>query len=519
MKNKIAALLLLFILSLAAIIMLYRINEPFGGFMWHSEVWYTTIAQNYFTHSLLYPISELGKIDFNVPPLFSYLLFFSFKLFGMSPTSARIVPIFFSLLTIYFVYLIGKMLYNKKIGLISASLLSVSPLYILVGRSVQAEAAYLSLLIISLYFYLKANKENEIKNRLLSGLFLGCALFTKQFALLILPALFIWETLRHKNLKWLTKSHLYFLVLAIIILLPFYLFHLVKHPLLLCQAQRYGALSLAGIPSWPNLFLMVKEAWWAFSPLFFTLGLLGILFLLFKKDYRGYLLLSVILVCSLFYLFVHKHSYYIFILTPFLVLIIGRLLSTIRSQRLFLLILIILLSSSLFCTMLTLCGNKYGQTALSQLTEFIVSHEKEKPVVIMPEVSAYPEVQVQCKYLPLTGIEIETKVEVDEMSHRVILPYKRPIYFMGYLLRVPLMKTFYDKRYALVLFGRAIYQIPENIHFWRYGEVKIEKVGPWSEFGIRMIGNVPPGISIAKLPSDKYAYWYQKGEKYRLVID
>ena len=63
------------------------------------------------------------------PPLYNIMEHLWFNLFGSSEIAIRFLSFLFFLLTIFFVYKIGALLWNKKIGLVAAALSFLNPFF------------------------------------------------------------------------------------------------------------------------------------------------------------------------------------------------------------------------------------------------------------------------------------------------------------------------------------------------------------------------------------------------------
>lgn len=96
----------------------------------------------------------------NECPVWFYLTDLSYMLFGVNATAGRFLSIFFGTLTILLVYLIGKNLFNEKIGLISAFLLSISAYHIRYAL-MEMDEAMIFFLLLSFYFFNKSLVNNR----------------------------------------------------------------------------------------------------------------------------------------------------------------------------------------------------------------------------------------------------------------------------------------------------------------------------------------------------------------------
>ena len=70
-------------------------------------------------------------------PLFlQFIVSIFFSSFGVSDTIARIAPAIFGILTVIFVYFIGKELYDKRVAMVAAIVMTLIPYHIIVSRQV-----------------------------------------------------------------------------------------------------------------------------------------------------------------------------------------------------------------------------------------------------------------------------------------------------------------------------------------------------------------------------------------------
>jgi 4-amino-4-deoxy-L-arabinose transferase-like glycosyltransferase len=135
--------------------------------------------------------------DFH-PPIYYLILKFWTSVFGFSEISLRIPSVIFGILTIYVVYLIGKKLINKKVGLIASALLATSGLHVYYSQEARMYA--LVTLLISYLVYLFLNKK-----WLLFSITLLLIGLTDYIALFIIPVFWIIDK---KLWKKLAIAHL-----------------------------------------------------------------------------------------------------------------------------------------------------------------------------------------------------------------------------------------------------------------------------------------------------------------------
>jgi len=107
----------------------------------------------------------------------------------------RIFPIFFSITSIYLIYLIGKKIENEFLGLVTALFLSVNWLFTRWSVSFVGGIPATTLILISFYLFLK-NKTN--KSLFLSGLFLGFGFMCRYQSIIFLVPLVFWLVYNNK---------------------------------------------------------------------------------------------------------------------------------------------------------------------------------------------------------------------------------------------------------------------------------------------------------------------------------
>jgi uncharacterized membrane protein len=98
--------------------------------------------------------SKFLPADFH-PPLYYLIIKIWTMVFGYSEISLRIPSIIFGLGTIYFIYLIGRKLFNEKTGLIASALLATSGLAVYYSQEARMYALATFLVSCSIYFLLK----------------------------------------------------------------------------------------------------------------------------------------------------------------------------------------------------------------------------------------------------------------------------------------------------------------------------------------------------------------------------
>ena len=126
-----------------------------------------------------------GKIPyrdfFKVKPLgMIYILSILFYFSGQNVIAARILTSFVGLWTCFFIYLLGKEMYNQKIGFLAAAFYTFDPLVILFSYHVYMEPYATFFVVLSAYFAVIGKKKEKIVAYLISGIFIAVSFFMKQ---------------------------------------------------------------------------------------------------------------------------------------------------------------------------------------------------------------------------------------------------------------------------------------------------------------------------------------------------
>lgn len=227
------------ILSIAVILRLISLNQS----LWLDEATSALAAKM--------PIADLFTKflpgDFH-PPLYYLLLKYWTAVFGYSEISLRIPSIIFGLSTVYVIFLVGKKVFGKKIGLIASALLSTSGLAVYYSQEARMYSLAAFLVSLLIYLYLQ-------KRWLYFSIVLLAIGLTDYVALLIIPVFWLLDS---KNWKKLALGHLP-LVVGFSIWAPVFI------------RQLSNGLSLSGSNWWSILGLpTLKNA--ALIPVKFILG-------------------------------------------------------------------------------------------------------------------------------------------------------------------------------------------------------------------------------------------------------
>ena len=128
------------------------------------------------------------------PPFYFILLGFVFKLFGSSQVVSHLVTVFFSFLAVYFTYLLGKLLFNRKVGITAALLMFFYPTFFSYSGMSYLAIPLAALTIMSIYYFIKGNK-------LIYVVVSSSLALTTERAVVIPVALLFYEILKNKRIN------------------------------------------------------------------------------------------------------------------------------------------------------------------------------------------------------------------------------------------------------------------------------------------------------------------------------
>ncbi|MCL1970269.1 MAG: glycosyltransferase family 39 protein [Candidatus Bathyarchaeota archaeon] len=113
------------------------------------------------------------------PPLYDVLVFFSYKVFGISVFAARLPTVCFSILALWAVFELARYLYDGKVALLSAVILGVMPGVFWISGYAMLETALMFFVTVSLLCFYRWLSTRQDKWLLFVGLTLGLGFLAK----------------------------------------------------------------------------------------------------------------------------------------------------------------------------------------------------------------------------------------------------------------------------------------------------------------------------------------------------
>lgn len=247
---------LILILLLASVLLFLNLGKPD---MVGDQAHYSFRSAGYMDYLVstfqTTPLQWFGKIPWwsklsfhDHPPLVFILQFLSMKIFGVSAFGARFPSALAGLLTVLFIYLIGKELYSERVGLLSALVLTVSNFWIWISRTALLEPVMIFFIVLSIYFFIKSWSNS--KYLYLWGISLGLAFISKYIAFYLIPVYFLFIFFKKKG--WLKDKRFWLsLFLVFLICSPVIIYNLMMYWQRGHFDMQFGILLGQGNNDWP----------------------------------------------------------------------------------------------------------------------------------------------------------------------------------------------------------------------------------------------------------------------------
>jgi outer membrane protein assembly factor BamB len=158
------------------------------------------------------------------PPLLMWLMSLAYQVFGVNNFATRFWSPIFGALSLVAVFHLGKKLYNAQVGFLSVIVLGTFTTFYAFATHAMTDGLLVFFILASIYFALQSEEtKNTNWYAVLSGLFFGLALMTKQIEALLIPLIIIiYLALTKKSIKFLfTKRFALFWGTALLVFAPY----------------------------------------------------------------------------------------------------------------------------------------------------------------------------------------------------------------------------------------------------------------------------------------------------------
>ena len=161
--------------------------------------------QNYWLDELITLKVAKGSLDSIFlgprPPLYLIFAHFWFENFGISENVTRLLSIIFGASSIVMIYIIGKSLFNQKVGVLSAFFMSVSKFQIYYSQELRYYSLYELLTLISFYFYIRFLNSKSYVHLVLYIFSTILLYYSHDFGILIIAVQNLYLLIKYKTLR------------------------------------------------------------------------------------------------------------------------------------------------------------------------------------------------------------------------------------------------------------------------------------------------------------------------------
>jgi len=177
--------ILIGIISIGAILRFYKLDFQS---VWFDEIHTMNEANPNFSFSDIH--SEILAHE-QMPPIYFYTVNILFKIFGYTPFIARLYSAVIGVFGIYAIYLLGKEMFNKRVGIIAAAITSVNYFQLYYSQEARPYIFLFLFSTLSFCYLIRYIKAPTMKNAMLYGTIAAFMLYSHFFGLFILFAQYV----------------------------------------------------------------------------------------------------------------------------------------------------------------------------------------------------------------------------------------------------------------------------------------------------------------------------------------
>jgi len=338
-----------FIIAFIAILAVYICGLPID-IMEIDAAQYATISYEMFESGDYFQLYCRGYDYLDKPPLLFWVNQIFFYIFGVHDWSFKLANLIFIIIGIYSTYELGKFLYGRYAGFLSAIILATTQAWFLISQDVKTDGILASTIIFSVLQWKLFTFDKKWSHLILMAVGISLSMLTKGPIGIMIPIIVMGsELLVNKNWKMIFNWKYIIVLVIIAAALSPMLYGLYQqydmHPgkevtggqvvdsgiKFYFWTQSFGRIT--GTSVWNNkssVFYFLPEIAWAFLPWIVFL-IQAIIFAFadgFKKNViplAGFFLPLIALSLSHY-----KLSHYIFVCFPFMAMMVGNYLSTNR---------------------------------------------------------------------------------------------------------------------------------------------------------------------------------------------
>jgi len=165
-----------------------------------------------------------GKPQFEKPILFYWLVHISYKIFGVNEFAARFPSAVFGLIGLIAMYLLGAVLFNRRVGAFAAIILASNVEYVILSRACVTDMVLTVFMLLGVYRFFCGYTTGKKFYYILSGIGFGMAVLTKGPVFIILAVgVFIISFLFSRDFSSVKKMPIFWAIFAYLaVTVPWY---------------------------------------------------------------------------------------------------------------------------------------------------------------------------------------------------------------------------------------------------------------------------------------------------------
>ena len=216
------------VLAILAFSMIFFVNLGSGPLWVADEQTYSQGAfymiknGDYLTPWAYGGISWIGK-----PPLIIWLMSLAYQVLGVNNFATRLWGSVFGALSLVVVFYLGKTLYNRYVGFLSAIVLGTFTTFYMSARHAMTDVPCAFFILTGVYFFILSEEtENPQRYVALSGMLFGLAFMTKQIVALLIPLIvFFYLAVTKRSIRFLfTKRFALFWGVGLLVFSPWVIY-------------------------------------------------------------------------------------------------------------------------------------------------------------------------------------------------------------------------------------------------------------------------------------------------------
>lgn len=199
------------ILLIGAILRIYKLGSKS---FWFDETIEATVITSSFDTVMGFSSSLATS-----PPL-SHIIFYFWSYLGTSDFTLRLLSALIGIFSIYLVYILSKNLFNKKVGILTALLISISPFHLFYSQEFRMYSLAIFFILLSTYFLIRLLNTNKNKYFIAYIISVLLSLYTHYYTFYFILATNLFFFYKLKTYKVLLKNWLLSNFIIFILFLP-----------------------------------------------------------------------------------------------------------------------------------------------------------------------------------------------------------------------------------------------------------------------------------------------------------